>query len=64
MGTADSPIDPKLGKLKNNGGPTKTMALLKGSPAIAAAFAIPDLTTDQRGVARDPEAPSIGAYEF
>lgn len=27
-------IDPKLGPLQNNGGPTQTMALLPGSPAI------------------------------
>jgi CSLREA domain-containing protein len=34
VGTDASPIDPRLGALRNNGGPTKTMALLAGSPAI------------------------------
>src|SRR5262249_38604656 len=49
--------DPKLGPLQNNGGPTKTLALLQGSPAIDAGddavLGDPlDLTTDQRGFAR------------
>jgi hypothetical protein len=66
--------DPKLGALINNGGPTFTVALLSGSPAIDA---IPldscldqmgnQLTTDQRGFPR-PDAVEgvcdIGAYEF
>jgi hypothetical protein len=48
--------DPKLGALANNGGPTKTEAPLKGSPAIDAipagkAGCVAD-ATDQRGVAR------------
>src|SRR5208337_3743468 len=48
--------DPLLGSLANNGGPTQTMALLPGSPAIDAgsnALAVDangnPLTTDQRG---------------
>ena len=36
IGTAGSPIDPLLGPLANNGGPTMTHALLTGSPAIDA----------------------------
>jgi CSLREA domain-containing protein len=57
--------DPKLGNLMDNGGPTETMALLTGSPAIDAATpkcAPPK--TDQRGVSR-PQGPrcDIGAYE-
>jgi hypothetical protein len=36
VGTTANPIDPKLGPLQNNGGPTQTMALLPGSPAIDA----------------------------
>jgi hypothetical protein len=36
VGTAASPIDPKLGPLADNGGPTKTNALLAGSPALDA----------------------------
>jgi predicted outer membrane repeat protein len=34
VGTSQNPIDPKLGPLANNGGRTKTHALLAGSPAI------------------------------
>ena len=48
--------DPGLGTLANNGGPTQTIVLLPGSPAIDAGSATLDvdpegqtLTTDQRG---------------
>ena len=55
--------DPKLGPLQNNGGPTQTVALLAGSPAIDAGNTA--LTTDQRGIARPQgSADDIGAYEF
>jgi CSLREA domain-containing protein len=59
-----SPIDPRLGPLANNGGPTRTHALLLGSPAIDAA-ATPDCpATDQRGVLRPQGAAcDIGSYE-
>ncbi len=57
--------DPLLGPLAWNGGPTRTHALLPGSPAIDAAS--PDVAPDfdQRGMAR-PQGASfdIGAYEF
>ncbi len=36
IGTAASPIDPRLGPLASNGGPTKTHTPLPGSPAINA----------------------------
>ena len=36
VGSAAAPIDPRLGPLQDNGGPTQTMALLPGSPAIDA----------------------------
>jgi hypothetical protein len=56
VGTAGSPINPLLGALTNNGGPTQTMSLNAGSPAINAgndALALDNagqpLTTDQRG---------------
>jgi predicted outer membrane repeat protein len=62
-GTAAAPLNPGLGPLADNGGPTRTMALLPGSPAIAAADPSGAPPTDQRGVARGP-APSIGAYEY
>ena len=51
----------KLGKLADNGGRTKTIALMKGSRAIGGAE--PDaVRVDQRGVKRDKK-PDIGAYE-
>lgn len=48
LGSASAPINPQLGPLANNGGPTPTMALLPGSPAVAAGE---DTLTgfDQRG---------------
>lgn len=51
VGTAASPLDPLLGPLANNGGPTLTRALRPLSPAINAGspgLAQP-LATDQRG---------------
>ena len=65
VGTAASPIDPKLGPLQNNGGPTPTQALLPGSPAIDAGNngASPG-PTDQRGFPRIINGViDIGAYE-
>ena len=34
VGTTTDPIDPLIGPLQDNGGPTETQALLSGSPAI------------------------------
>ncbi len=69
VGTPVTPIDPKLGALADNGGPTPTHALLKGSPAIDAGDpAAPGSggsaceATDQRGLPRS--ACDIGAYEL
>ena len=61
--------DPELGELKDNGGPTQTMALLPGSPAIDAGsnYQASHLTTDQRGAgyARiSGSAVDIGAFEY
>lgn len=62
VGTADSPLNPLLAPLGNNGGPTQTMPPLAGSPAIDAASSGP--ATDQRGVARPQGANfDIGAVE-
>jgi CSLREA domain-containing protein len=59
-----SPIDPRLGPLADNGGPTLTHALLLGSPAIDAASTPDCPTTDQRGVLRPQGAAcDIGSYE-
>ena len=64
--------DPKLGPLAENGGPTKTHALLPGSPAIDAGKA-PGLSIDQRGFPRPVNIPGIpnitdgsdiGAFEY
>jgi hypothetical protein len=56
-----------LGPLQNNGGPTQTMALLPGSPAIDAgdnALVPAGLTTDQVGAPRITNGTvDIGAYE-
>jgi hypothetical protein len=71
VGTAANPLDPRLGPLQDNGGPTRTMALLPGSPARGAgsvALAVDasgnPLSTDQRGFARVVDgAVDVGAFE-
>jgi CSLREA domain-containing protein len=74
FGTTAAPLDPKLGPLADNGGPTLTHALLAGSPALDAgnnslakdSNNVP-FFTDQRGVGRFGGADhvvDIGAYEF
>jgi hypothetical protein len=58
--------DPKLDLLGDNGGPTQTMALLQGSPAIDWVAATSCTATDQRGYTRPDNGEStcdIGAYE-
>jgi len=56
--------DPKLGSLDDNGGPTQTLALLFGSPAINAGEDANCSATDQRGVIRPQGSHcDIGAYE-
>jgi hypothetical protein len=58
--------NPKLASLAENGGPTETLALLKGSPAIDAipAAACPE-TIDQRGVSRPQgHGCDIGSFEL
>jgi hypothetical protein len=54
-----------LGPLTNNGGPTLSMAILPGSPAIDAGHTAIAPATDQRGFPRPAGAASdIGAFEF
>jgi len=68
-------MNPLLATLQDNGGPTPTIAVLEGSPAIGA---IPNadctdqdgnpITTDERGFPRPGDGPggpcTIGAFEF
>jgi hypothetical protein len=68
VGAVASPIVAKLGPLQHSGGPTLTIALLPGSPALGAgactnATGAP-LTVDQRGFPR-PQVTGcdIGAFE-
>lgn len=76
VGTNAASIDPELGPIASNGGPTQTMALLAVSPAIGAGNAAtcealvgPDGTTtdtDQRGDPRNSAARGacdVGAYD-
>jgi CSLREA domain-containing protein len=61
-GTAAAPLNPLLAALGNYGGPTKTMALLPGSPAIDAGTSTGAPATDQRGKGRVGPV-DIGAFE-
>jgi CSLREA domain-containing protein len=59
-----SNTDPRLGPVANNGGPTQTMALLAGSPAIGTGTNVGCPATDQRGVTRPQGSQcDLGAYE-
>jgi hypothetical protein len=65
-GTADAPLDPRLGPLQDHGGPTPTHALLVGSPAVGAGDPAAVASLDQRGSVRGGFAGSstdIGAFE-
>jgi len=65
---------PLLGPLRDNGGPTRTHALLSGSPAIDTGSNPANKDSDQRGIATDTAplpyprvvgpAADIGAYEL
>ena len=70
VGTPGNLINPLLGPLASNGGPTLTHALNSGSPAINQGLSLnrPVLTaadaSDQRGITRILGSVDIGAYEF
>jgi hypothetical protein len=58
-------VDPKLGPLQDNGGPTWTHALLAGSPAIDAGDSAGAPAQDERGVPRPQgRGVDIGAFEY
>jgi hypothetical protein len=61
VGTAQAPIDPRLVPLGDYGGPTLTMALRAGSPAIGGGGPGAP-TNDQRGFARNGDG-DIGAFQ-
>jgi Bacterial Ig-like domain (group 3) len=63
VGSSAVPINPQIGTLQNNGGPTQTIALLTGSPAINSGDPNAEPSTDQRGEPRD-QGPDIGAFEY
>jgi Tol biopolymer transport system component len=58
-------VDPLLGPLQNNGGPTPTMALSPGSKAVDHGDDGNCVPSDQRGISR-PQGPhcDIGAFEL
>ena len=61
---------PLLGTLADNGGPSETMALEAGSPAIGAGIPADfpgtdnTITTDQAGYTRSPTTPDLGALTY
>ena len=59
QGTESQPIDVFLGPLADNGGPTLTMALLPGSPAIDRGGPTTAASSDQRGFARVVDFSSV-----
>jgi CSLREA domain-containing protein len=63
-GTTAAPLNALLAALSNYGGPTLTLALLPGSPAINAGTNTGAPATDQRGIARPQQTTTdIGAFE-
>jgi hypothetical protein len=56
--TDQTNTEPMLNPLADNGGPTFTVAMMPGSPAIDKGKSF-GLTTDQRGVARPVDFPSL-----
>jgi hypothetical protein len=57
--TSDPMLDPA--GLSDNGGPTQTIALESGSPAIDAGHASSGETTDQRGAPRPADLPDVAS---
>lgn len=61
--TGQTAVNPLLGSLWANGGPTLTMPLLTGSPAVNGGLNTACPLTDQRGFARGDGQCDSGAYE-
>lgn len=63
-GNTATTAEPRLGPLQENGGPSRTRALLTGSPALDAGVSFLCTSADQRGVLR-PQGSGcdIGAFE-
>jgi len=58
-------VDPEIGALADNGGPTLTHSIYPGSAAVNAGAVSGGITTDQRGETRTQGSnPDIGAYEW
>lgn len=61
-------LDPLLAPLADNGGPTQTMALQPGSPALGAGSCFDRnnnyVVFDQRGFLRPPQGCDMGAFEL
>ncbi len=55
-------VDPMLGSLQDNGGPTLTHALLTGSPAIDGGLSN-TVAFDQRGFQRPVDDPAVAQAE-
>lgn len=67
VGTLTTPLDPRLGPLADNGGPTRTHGPFADSPALDGGDAMcpAGVTTDQRGQPRtNTGACDIGAVEY
>ncbi len=64
VGTGNTEANPRLGTLADNGGSTRTCALLAGSSALNSGTSTGAPATDQRGIARPQGAGfDMGAYE-
>ena len=61
-GTIATPLSAGLGTLGDYGGPTETIPLLPGSPAIGHGIAVSGITTDQRGLILGPVV-DIGDFQ-